>query len=78
MPDEIKFGSIHYKRDSKGFWIAQFPTDPTTATITSLELADILKEGLIKAKELIQKLQQRSKELETDIASLETKKEEYP
>ena len=71
--NEIKWGkTFHYKKDSQGFWIAQFETDPMSATITQYELIAILQDQVIQGRKILADVGKRLDNIEQDIKTLES------
>lgn len=62
---EVKIGErFWYTRDpASGFWISKNATDPMSATLTSQELAMIIKDNVTHGQEIVKKMLQRTAEL---------------
>ncbi len=63
--NEVKIGDrFHYVRDPQsGFWISKLQTDKMSATITSFELATIIKDNVTHGQEFAKKILERTVEL---------------
>lgn len=70
---QVKIGErFHYLRDPvSGFWINQFPADPMSATLTSKELASLVRDNVKHGEDLIKKMHGRIGELVSIVLELE-------
>jgi len=67
----IHIGSNNYYReDDDGFWVAEFNTDPMSATLTPSELGLLLKHQIKVGTSLLGKVERSLEELKSDVKYL--------